>query len=121
MPKTDAEYWVRDLSGQYGTTTSPEEWTPRGWVVVRKQPRSTDLVWLQHNVTGGKQVFAYGSVEQWGALGWELSEPPTPKDLTKDSSLVDVDEEDEALAEESVLVEATATPKKAATASKSKE
>lgn len=120
MPKTDSEYWLRDSSGQYAVTQNPDAWTPHGWAVVNKEPKKTDLVWLQHNETGGKQAFAYGVVEQWQALGWHQSEPPLPRDLTKDPVLVDV-EDDEIPSANEPVVDSAPAPKKSASAAKNKE
>lgn len=115
MPKTESEYWLRDLSGQYAVTSTPDDWTPRGWAVTNKEPRKDDLVWATNSETGGSQVFAYGATEQWAALGWQLSEPPTPRDLTKDPVLVD-QAEDETPADEEPVVKAAPAPKKSARA-----
>jgi hypothetical protein len=107
MSKNDSQYWVRDLSGAVGLVASADDWTPHGWK-VGPEPQGTEMVWLEHNVTHGKALFAFPVVETWSALGWEPSAPPTPKDLTKDENLVDP-------------IPAPEAPKKAAAAVAKKE
>lgn len=85
-------YWIRDIEGVKALVEGAE--TRDTWVKVHgwqltEEPTSTDLVWLQHNETGGKARFAAEAAPQWAGLGWHPSAPPEPVDLTKDPQLVD--------------------------------
>lgn len=87
--ETDPSVWIVDVEGVYAKTDQADYWTPQGWKKA-PEPGPQDLVWLRQAITGGKAKFAYTISATWSALGWELSEPPTPVDLTKDHKLVDV-------------------------------
>lgn len=89
MSKTS--YWLTDTSGVKALIVGADErdrWSPHGWHPTA-DPVAGDLVWLQHETTGGQQVFAAEAAESWKGLGWHPSAPPEPLDLTKDPMLVD--------------------------------
>jgi hypothetical protein len=84
-------YWMTDTSGVKALVAGADErdrWRPHGYADTA-DPVAGDLVWLQHDVSGGRQVFAAEAAEQWAGLGWHPSAPPEPVDLTKDPMLVD--------------------------------
>jgi hypothetical protein len=85
------KYWLTDTSGAKALVEGADErdrWRPHGWAET-DAPVAGDLVWLQHDVHGGRQLFAAAAAEQWAGLGWRPSAPPEPVDLTKDPQLVD--------------------------------
>lgn len=102
--------WLADAEGNRALveTSAVDHWKPLGWSAV-PEPTYTSpdvMVWLKHEVTGGRARFAEAVVPTWQALGWHPSEPPTPVDLTKDPQLTDQTEEP---------VASDATPKKSTT------
>jgi hypothetical protein len=85
------KYWLTDTSGAKALVEGADErdrWLPHGWAET-DAPVVGDLVWLQHDVHHGRQLFAAAAAEQWAGLGWHPSAPPEPVDLTKDPQLVD--------------------------------
>lgn len=89
---TKQMYWLADVDGVKASVEGADErdrWTKvHGWAVTA-EPVAGDLVWLQHEETGGRQVFAAEAAPQWEGLGWHPCPPPEPADLTKDPQLVD--------------------------------
>jgi hypothetical protein len=73
----------------YVPAADVDTYKPLGWAEVKTEPLDTDLVWLEHAESGGKQKFAHAVAPQWEALGWSRSAPPPPVDLLHDHTLVD--------------------------------
>lgn len=65
-----------------------DRWKVRGWQPADK-PADTEMIWMHNATTDGRAKCPLGVVEQWRALGWELSAPPEPVDLTKDRRFTD--------------------------------
>ncbi|WBB73232.1 hypothetical protein O7602_26690 [Micromonospora sp. WMMD1128] len=85
-------YWLGDGYGNAAFVEGAAErdrWVPRGWSEA-DEPSGTEMVWMHHPQTGGRQRFAAGVIEQWVALGWEPSAPPEPVDVLHDAQLVDI-------------------------------
>lgn len=89
---TKQTYWLTSVDGVKASVDGADErdrWVRvHGWAVA-DEPAAGDLVWLQHETTGGRQVFAAAAAPQWEGLGWHPCAPPEPADLTKDPQLVD--------------------------------
>lgn len=84
-------YWLVDGDGAKALVVGVDErdrFRPHGWTETT-EPAGSDMVWLEHEVTGGRQLFPMAVTPQWGALGWRLAGPPEPVDLTKDPQVVD--------------------------------
>lgn len=84
------KFWIADPDGAKAFVegaTDREEWVRvRGWTEAAA-PSAGDFVWLQHEVSEGRQKFPFESVHQWAPLGWHPAQPAPPADLTK--ALVD--------------------------------
>lgn len=109
-------YWLTNVDGVKALVEGADErdrWTRiHGWT-VSDEPAAGDLVWLQHETTGGRQAFAAEAAPQWEGLGWHPAPPPEPADLTKDPQLVD-----QPPAEAAAATEKQQTPAPAATKEK---
>jgi hypothetical protein len=92
-PKTQ---WVTNVDGHLALVdvAAADLWKVAGWNPVDEPAFTGDrMVWLRHETTGGRALFAAAVVPIWSALGWHPTDPPAPIDLTKDPDLVDVKEE----------------------------
>lgn len=89
--------WLIDAQGTYARVAENkvDDWKPLGWDVADEPAYDSAevMVWLQHEITGGRQRFAAPVVPQWQALGWHPTAPPAPVDLTRDPQLTDPAEE----------------------------
>lgn len=84
-------FWLVDASGAKALVTGDDErdrFRPLGWQEAT-EPSDRDLVWLQHDVTEGRQLCPAAASGQWAELGWHPAAPPEPVNLTKDPVLVD--------------------------------
>ncbi len=85
------EYWITDADGAKALVVGADErdrWRVHGWTEAGA-PAGLDRVWLQHEETGGRQLFAAEAAPTWSALGWHPAAPPEPVDLTRDPQFVD--------------------------------
>ena len=86
------KYWIADIDGVKAQADGADDrdiWTRvRGWSETT-EPVAGDMVWLEHETTGGKQKFSAEAAPQWAGLGWLPSSPPAPADFTKDPNFVD--------------------------------
>ncbi|AGL13880.1 hypothetical protein [Actinoplanes sp. N902-109] len=89
---TKTLYWIADTTGAKAIVEGADErdtWTKvRGWAETT-EPVAGELVWMQHEEHGGRAQFDARVVPDWEHLGWNVSSPPEPVDLTKDPTLVD--------------------------------
>lgn len=92
MPDEKTTVWIADIEGRKATVDDFVDWRPHGWVETT-EPAGEEFVWLEHEETHGKQLFPAAVVDQWSALGWKPSAPPSPVDLTRDPNLTDVPDE----------------------------
>jgi hypothetical protein len=92
MTTQQKKYWVTSIDGAKAVVEGADErdrWTRvHGWSET-DEPAAGDMVWLEHEVTHGRQVFSAEAAPQWAGLGWHPTSPPEPRDLTKDPQLVD--------------------------------
>lgn len=88
---TKSLYWLTNADGHKARVEGAEQrdrWLPLGWSVA-DEPVTGDMVYLEHEVSGGRALFPAAVVPAWGELGWQPAAPPEPVDLTKDPLLVD--------------------------------
>lgn len=105
--------WISDAEGNKASVADADNWKPMGWA-ESADPQGEDMVWLTHEVTGGKARFNSAAVPMWAPLGWNPGSPPEPIDVLHDQQLVDPQVVD--VTEEPATSDAA--PKKAATSKK---
>lgn len=77
------KYWMSDAEGAKALVVGAEArdfWSTQGWA-ESGEPEGEEFVWLQHNVTGGRQKFTTAAVSLWAPSGWLPSDPPAPVNL----------------------------------------
>jgi hypothetical protein len=106
--------WIADSGGAkaYVSNDQLDYYSVQGWKST-PDPLGQEMVWLEHNVHHGKQLFAASVVPVWKDLGWEPTSPPEPVDVLHDQDLTDVAPE--------LVAEDKTTPKKAASGSKKEQ
>lgn len=76
-------YWLADPDGRKALVAGVEQrarWVPLGWQ-DSTEPAGTEQVWLRHDVTGGRALFAAQVLDVWAEKGWHPSDPPEPESL----------------------------------------
>lgn len=77
------KYWMSDAEGAKALVVGAEArdfWSTQGWA-ESGEPEGEEFVWLQHNVTGGRQKFTAAAVQLSAHRDWYPSDPPAPVNL----------------------------------------
>ncbi|MCX4470448.1 hypothetical protein OOK41_09030 [Micromonospora sp. NBC_01655] len=89
---TKKTYWMTNGYGSKALIEGADErdrWKPLGWSVVDGEP-AAGMVWMRHEVHGGRAEFPIEVASLWQQKGWQPSDPPPPADPFNAANPADV-------------------------------